>query len=153
MGVNQRAQVVMTPEEIDRFLRAGRVMTVASVGPTGHPHLVAMWYGFVQGSICFETKSKSQKAVNLRRDPRISCLIEDGQAYEELRGVSFEGTAEVIEDPAFLWQVGVSVFERYIGPYSEDKRPAVELMLRKRVGVKVTVERTRSWDHRKLGLS
>src|SRR5437879_169366 len=80
MGVNQRAQVVMTPEEIDGFLRAGRNMTVASLGPDGHPHLVAMWYGFVDGSICFETKSKSQKAVNLRRDPRVSCLIEDGEA-------------------------------------------------------------------------
>ena len=153
MGVNQRAQIVMTPAEVEEFLQGRRKMTVASLGPTGHPHLVAMWYGFVDGAVCFETKSKSQKAVNLRRDPRISCLVEDGEIYEELRGVSLEGTAEVIDDPEFLWKVGVSVFERYVRPYQEEHRPAVELMLRKRVAVKVHVERVRSWDHRRLGMS
>ncbi len=81
MGVNQRAQIVMTDAEVEAFLRDGRVMTVASIGPTGHPHLVAMWYGLVDGAICLETKAKSQKAVNLRRDSTISCLIEDGDIY------------------------------------------------------------------------
>lgn len=153
MGVNQRAQVSMSDAEVRDFVRSSRTMTVASLGPTGHPHLVAMWFGFVDDAICFETKAKSQKVQNLRRDPRVSVLVEDGEVYEQLRGVCLEGTADVIDDPDFLWRVGVSVFERYMGPYSEDKRPIVEFMLTKRVAVRVNVERTRSWDHRKLGLS
>jgi PPOX class probable F420-dependent enzyme len=152
VGVNQRAQIAMSPAEIDAFVQSSRTMTLASNGPSGHPHLVAMWYALVDGAPCFETKAKSQKVQNLRRDPRVSCLIEDGDVYEELRGVALEGTAEVIEDPDFLWQVGVSVFERYYGPYTEESKPVVEFMLNKRVAVRVDVERVRSWDHRKLGL-
>lgn len=151
-GVNQRAQITLTEDEIAGLLAGVRSMTVASIGPGGHPHLVAMWFAVLDGDICFETKAKSQKAVNLRRDPRITCLAEDGVVYDELRGVAVEGRAEVSEDPDLLWRVGVAVWERYNGPYSEDMRPFVEAMLRKRVAVRVRAERVRSWDHRKLGI-
>jgi PPOX class probable F420-dependent enzyme len=152
MGVNQRAQVGMTDTEVEEFIRAGRTMTVASLAPSGQPHLVAMWYAVIDGAPCIETKAKSQKAVNLRRDPRVSCLIEDGDVYEQLRGVSLEGTAEVIDDPDFLWRVGVGVWERYYSPYTEEHRAFVTAMLRKRVAVRINVQRVRSWDHRKLGM-
>ena len=151
-GVNQRAQIALTEDEIAGLLAGIRSMTVASIGPDGQPHLVAMWFAVLDGDICFETKAKSQKAVNLRRDPRITCLAEDGDVYDELRGVAVEGRAEVSEDPDLLWRVGVAVWERYNGPYTEDIRPFVEAMLRKRVAVRVRAERVRSWDHRKLGL-
>jgi PPOX class probable F420-dependent enzyme len=152
MGVNQRADIVLSDEEIQTFLAGSRSMTLASVGPDGHPHLVAMWFALIDGQICFETKAKSQKAVNLRRNPLVSCLVEDGTVYEDLRGVAIEGTAEVTDDAELLWAIGVNVFERYYGPYTEDLKPIVETMLTKRVAVRVRSDRVRSWDHRKLGL-
>src|SRR3954470_13571589 len=99
MGSNQRTQIVMSQAEIDDFVNTSRCGTVATIGGNGQPHLTAMWYAVVDGEVRFETKAKSQKAVNLRRDPRITFLIEDGNTYDTLRGVSFEGTAEVVEDP------------------------------------------------------
>ena len=152
MGSNQRAQIVMSDEEISQFVASSRAGTLATVGPDGHPHLTAMWYGVVDGDIWFETKAKSQKAVNLRRDPRVTFLLEDGITYDTLRGVSFEGTAEIVDDPEMIFRVGVSVWERYNGPYTEDLRPSVDMMMSKRVGVRLRVKRARSWDHRKLGL-
>jgi PPOX class probable F420-dependent enzyme len=152
VGINQRASIVMSAEEVDELLAGARTATMASIGPDGQPHLVAMWFAIVDGDICFETKAKSQKAVNLRRDPRISCLVEDGATYENLRGVSIEGTAEVTDDADLLWRIGVGIWERYYGPYSDDLKPLVETMLNKRVAVRVRPARTRSWDHRKLGL-
>ena len=79
-------------------------------------------------------------------------MIEDGHTYDTLRGVSIEGGASIVDDPDALWQVGVSVLERYTGPYTEEMKPFVEIMLNKRVAVRVDVERIRSWDHRKLGM-
>jgi PPOX class probable F420-dependent enzyme len=151
-GVNQRAQIKMTEEEIDSFLRERRPVTLCSINHDGSIHAVAMWYGFLEGAVAFETKAKSQKAVNLRRDPRITCMAEEGDYYEELRGVELVGRAEIVEEPERMWELGVSVFERYQGPYSEAMRPFVETMLHKRVVVKLHVERVVSWDHRKLGL-
>jgi PPOX class probable F420-dependent enzyme len=151
-GVNQRKTIEMTPAEVDAFLAERRAMSMCSISPDGSIHAVAMWYGFLDGLVTVETKAKSQKAQNLRRDPRLTLLFEDGDYYEELRGVELVGRAEIIEDPDRLWSLGVSVFERYYAPYSEELKPFIETMLHKRVGIQLQVERTVSWDHRKLGL-
>ena len=152
MGVNQRAQIVMSDEEIAEFVQQQRTATMATIGPTGRPHLVAMWFAVLDGTIWFETKSKSQKAVNLRRDDRLSVMIEDGQTYDTLRGVSFEGRGVIVDDPDLIWAVGVNVWERYTGPYTDEMKPFVDLMMNKRVVVRVDVDRVRSWDHRKMGM-
>lgn len=152
MGTNQRAQIVMSEAEIADFLASSRTGTLATIGHDGQPHLTAMWYAVVDGEIWIETKAKSQKAVNLRRNPRVTFLIEDGDTYDTLRGASFEGTAEIVDNPDAIFRVGVSVWERYTGPYTEDARPAVEMMMNKRIAVRLKVNRLRSWDHRKLGL-
>ncbi len=151
-GVNQRALIKMTPEEVDAFLHERRPVTLCSINHDGSIHAVAMWYGFLEGSVAFETKAKSQKVQNLRRDPRMTCMVEDGDYYEELRGVELVGRAEIVEDPARMWDLGVDLFERYHGQYTEELRPFVETMLHKRVVVKLLVDRVVSWDHRKLGL-
>ena len=154
MGQNQRSQIVMSADEIDAFLTQSRTATMATIGPSGMPHLVAMWYGLIDGRVYFETKAKSQKVQNLRRDPRIVVAVEAGDTYDQLRGVSIEGNAVLIEDTSAdeYWAAGISLFERYQGPYSEDMRPFVEVMMNKRVAVRVEPTRVRSWDHRKLGM-
>ena len=152
MSVNQRRQIVMSQEEVNQFLGEQRVATLATIGPGGRPHLVAMWYALIDGVLWFETKARSQKAANLRRDGQVTVMVEAGHTYDELRGVSLEGMATIVDDPEALWAVGVNVWERYSGPYSEEVRPLVELMLNNRVAVRVDVERVRSWDHRKLGM-
>ncbi len=152
VGINQRAQITMTDDEIATFLDRSRIANLATIGRDGTPHLVAMWYALVDGEIWFETKAKSQKAVNLRRDARVTVLIEDGLTYDALRGVSIEGRAEIVDDADAIAKVGISVWERYTGPYSDEVRPLVDQMMNKRIAVRVVADRTRSWDHRKLGL-
>ncbi len=152
MGTNQRAKVVMSDEEIEQFVASSRAGTLATIGSDGQPHLTAMWYAVVDGEIWLETKAKSQKAVNVRRDPRITFLLEAGDTYDTLRGVSFEGTAEIVDDPDAIFRVGVSVWERYTGPYTEEAKPAVDMMMHKRIAIRLVVKRIRSWDHRKLGM-
>lgn len=153
MGENQRAKIAMTDDEIAAFIERSRTATMATVLPSGRPHLVAMWYALLDGEIWFETKAKSQKAVNLRRDPTITVMIEDGQTYPTLRGVSIDGTAEIVDSDAdLLHRVGVSVWERYTGPYTDEMKPFVDQMMNNRIAVRVVPSRLRSWDHRKLGM-
>ena len=149
---NQRAQIRMTDDEVRAFLESSRTMTMATMGPSGHPHLVAMWFAFLDGVVWFETKTKSQKVQNLRRDPRISCMVEAGDTYDQLQGVLLQGTAAISDDPDALRRVGIDVFERYTGPFTDDLEPMLETMLKGRVAVRVDVENVASWDHRKLGM-
>jgi len=149
-GVKQRALIKMTPEEIDEYLAGRHTMTLCSINHDNTIHAVAMWYGFLEGAVAFETKAKSQKVLNLRRNPTITCMVEDGDTYNELRGVQIVGTAEVFEERDRLLEMGKSLFERHVGPYTDDMLPAVEMMLNKRVGIKVHPVRVASWDHTKL---
>ena len=151
-GSNQRRQIVMTDEEIADFVARSRTGTMATVGLDGQPHLVAMWYAVLDGDIWVETKIKSQKVVNIRRNPRVTFMIESGLTYDSLMGVSFEGVAEIHDEPDIIFAVGVNVWERYNGPYTDDLKPAVDMMMNKRVAVRIAAERVRSWDHHKLGL-
>ena len=141
----------MTEAEVDDFLHGRHTMSVATTNHDDTIHLVAMWYGFLEGCVAIETKTKSQKVRNLRRDPRMTCMVEAGERYEELRGVELVGRAELVEEPERMWEMGVDLFERYQGAYTEEMRPFVEAMLHKRVVVKLQVDRVVSWDHRKLG--
>lgn len=153
MGKNERSKITMADDEIVEFIDHSRTATMATLSADGRPHLVAMWYGVLDGEIWFETKAKSQKAVNLRRDPTLTVMIEDGRTYNTLRGVSIDGRAEIVDDdPDLLLRVGISVWERYTGPYSDEMRPYVDQMMNNRIAVRVVPTRTRSWDHRKLGM-
>lgn len=142
----------MTDEERDAFLRGRHVMNVATIGADGRIHLVAMWYGFVDGDqLAFWTYGKSQKIVNLERDPRLTALVESGEAYAELKGVELVGTGRVVRDPDVIRAVGESTWERYTGPVDDAARQAVGVVGAKRVAVLIDVEKYVTWDHTKLG--
>lgn len=151
-GLNQRSQIRMSAEEVEDFIAERRPMTMCTINHDGTIHAVAMWYGFLEGCVAIETKSKSQKARNLLRDPTVTVLFEDGEHYDELRGVELVCRAEIVDDAERLLELGKSVFSRYYTPYTDEMLPFVETMLQKRIVAKLHVERTVSWDHRKLGL-
>jgi PPOX class probable F420-dependent enzyme len=149
---NQRSQIVMSHDEQVEFLNQQRSSTLGTYGPQGQIHLVGMWYAVLDGAIWFETKKKAQKTVNLRRDPRCSFLVEAGHTYDQLRGVAVEGRGVVVEDEDVVWNVCVDIFGRYNGEYTEEMKPFVEFMAHNRAAIRLDPVRTRSWDHRKLGL-
>jgi PPOX class probable F420-dependent enzyme len=142
----------MTDEERDAYLRGRHNMTMATVGPSGRIHLVAMWYAFLDDEVALATFAKSQKIANLRRDPRITLLVETGETYDELKGVEIEGLATVHDDRDTVMEVCTSLVQRYYPVGSdEEARQIAEVMGAKRAVVTVTPEHISTWDHTKLG--
>lgn len=150
--MSRRKLIAMTDEEIHAFLQEQRTLQVATIDHDGYPHLVAMWYVLLDNKLVFWTYARSQKAVNLRRDPRLTCLVETGQRYEELRGVQIKGQAQIVDDPASVQHYGELIFERYTGgPLNDLTRSMVAAQAAKRLVVVVQPTEIVSWDHRKLG--
>ena len=149
---SRRDQIMMTTDEVEAFLDEQRTLQVASINADGTPHLVAMWYARHNGAIAFWTYAKSQKVVNLQRDPRLTVMVESGDKYEELKGVTIYGHARLVSDLDEVFAFGDNVYERYWGPIDNDMvREGVRAMGRKRVVVVVDPDKTVSWDHSKLG--
>src|SRR4029079_4706851 len=126
-----REQIHMSGDEIRAFLDEQRTMAVATIGRDGFAHVVAMWYVIVDGKLAFWTYAKSQKALNLRRDPRVTCLVEAGDSYGQLRGVSITGRAQSADDYETVFDVGAAVYARYQGDMTHASRQGVENEARK----------------------
>jgi nitroimidazol reductase NimA-like FMN-containing flavoprotein (pyridoxamine 5'-phosphate oxidase superfamily) len=149
---SRRASIALTDEETEQFLADGWTLQVASIGPKGFPHLVAMWYVVIDGRIHFTTFAKSQKILNLRRNPKLTAMLESGRAYQELRGWVIEGEGELVEDTPFTARVMALVGQKYNGiPVPTDTPEAALKVASKRVVVRINPVQTYSWDHSKLG--
>jgi PPOX class probable F420-dependent enzyme len=158
--VKHRDRVAMTPAEAGELLAAQHKVQLATNGPDGFPHLVTMYYVLTGGLITFWTYRTSQKALNLERDARISCLVETGEQYFDLRGVLVQGTARRVDDPAAVLEIGRRLAGIFAGPIiapgaapDGESAPVAQYVtssVSKRVGYLVEPTRVVSWDHTKL---
>ena len=147
----QRDAIRMSEAEAAAFLEECRSLQVATLDRDGAPHLTTVWFALHDGAFLFETYGKSQKVVNLRRDPRIAVLCEKGESYDELRGVSVQGRAEIVDSGERLPELMRLLVARNHPGLDEERVAAIAAqMARKRVVVIVRPDRTMSWDHRKL---
>jgi PPOX class probable F420-dependent enzyme len=145
-AVPRRRQIRMTEAEQAAFLRDNSKCALATIGPDGFPHVVAMGFYVEAGAYWMTSYAKAQKVLNIRRNPKVGVMVETGRAYAELQGVMVRGTCEVIEDVETVRRV------------MNHRRDAAESGRRgsfdsapKRVVLKITPHKTTSWDHRKLG--
>ena len=154
-----RKDISMNEEEVQAFLSSGaKTLQVATIGIDGAPHLAPMWFVMENGRIVFRSFAKSQKIVNLRRDPRLTVLVETGNAYADLQGVMIKGEAALVDDPAYVLQIYGELAARYpmLGdqPVSLDPQALEATFGRfaaKNTAVIVEPEKITSWDHTKLG--
>jgi PPOX class probable F420-dependent enzyme len=150
---SRRDQIRMSDEELRAFLEEQMIMSCATIGPTGRPHLIPLWYVPDGSELRGWTYAKSQKARNLARDPHATVQVEDGVQYHELRGVMLECDVDVERDTDRVADYGLALFTRYGGggELPAAVRDAVVQQAPKRVGLRFSPTRVVSWDHAKLG--
>ena len=153
-----RKDITMTPAEINEFLRANTVLEVATLGKDGWPHLAPMWYVVEDGKVVFRSFTKSQKIVNLRRDPRLTVLIETGEDYSQLRGVMIKAVAQLVDDPEYVLSIYGALAAKYpmindtpMELEGEALESALGRFASKNTAVIVEPIDIVSWDHTKLG--
>ena len=148
----KRDLIRMSDEEIWPFIESRKSLQVATLNKDGSVQLTTLWFAVVDGAIVFETFTKSQKIVNLKRDPRIAVLVEDGTTYDQLRGVSINARAELVDDPAEVERYAAHIVRKNNPEVPPEMVPqAAKMMAQKRTVVVIRPERIASWDHRKLG--
>ena len=97
--MSRRDQIKLSDGSWRTFLDEQRVVICATNGVRGWPHLMPLWYVVREGEIWAWTYAKSQKVRNLERDPRATLQIEDGEQYDELRGVMIEARRRAASGP------------------------------------------------------
>lgn len=150
---SRRDQIALAPEERSRYLAEAKTIILTSIDHRGYPHPVAMWFAVEpDGGIVMTTYGRSQKVLNLRRNPKCALLVESGESYEALKGLLIRGHAEIQEDTERVLDVLAMVHARYAMPGTGGAlREALRGQAKKRVVIRVLAERESSWDHAKLG--
>lgn len=141
----------MTAQEQKTFLATTKTLVLSSIDSRGYPHSVAMWFSTVDGLVHMTTFRKSQKVLNIRRNPKVSLLAESGTRYSELRGLMIRGRAELVDDLDLCATILTDIQSRYFGAADSSVRDILRQQAAKRVAVRVHPERVTSWDHSKLG--
>ena len=149
--MNRRKVIELSIQEQETFLRDTKTIVLSTIDGRGYPHSVAMWYAIDAGCYWMTTYSKSQKAVNIERNPRVALLAEAGSTYDTLKGVLIRGRAELIHDLDACVRLLTRIHQKMMGALPTGIEEALKLQARKRVIIKVTPERVSSWDHSKLG--
>jgi len=132
------------------MLAGSSKLQLASINRDGTAHLVTMFYTMLDGRIAFWTYRSSQKALNIARDPRVTCLVEAGEEYFELRGVQVTGTAVCVSEPDGVLDIGRRIAAGMRDVPAGALEDYVTHAARKRFGYIVAPARVVSWDHRKL---
>ncbi|HEX5622108.1 MAG TPA: pyridoxamine 5'-phosphate oxidase family protein [Solirubrobacteraceae bacterium] len=150
--MSRRAEIAMAADEVAAFIADQRVVTCATLGHDGWPHLMPLWFVLRDGECWAWTYAKSQKVRNLERDPRCTLQFETGDSYDQLRGVMLKCETEIARELDAVAGVGAEIAERYGGVALDDgARGAILAQAAKRVALRFRVRGTASWDHRKLG--
>jgi PPOX class probable F420-dependent enzyme len=134
----------MTREEVYAWLDNGpRWCRLATVGRDGYPHQVPLGYFRLDEDIY--VSMRGQRLVNVRRNPKVSIVVDSGEGMNELKGAVIEGDAELIEDPAAILEVLRESARRRGTP--EDQLPTEARA--GRVYIRVTPRKIASWDNAK----
>jgi pyridoxamine 5'-phosphate oxidase family protein len=83
--------MLFTPNELE-FLRSQRIARVATVGPSGWPHVVPVMYTLDDNG-AFEFDVDGVKLRNLASEPRGAMVVD---AMGPKRGLAVQGRAELI---------------------------------------------------------
>ena len=151
MSVNRRELIQMTDDERHAFIEEQKSLQVSCIGADGWPHLTTLWFAVVDQKIVFETYTRSQKILNLRRNPNITLLLEDGIVYEKLRGVMIKGMARLESKPENVEKYAKDVMLRNQPELGEEiLSEAAKQMSLKRTAVIIEPHEMISWDHTKL---
>jgi PPOX class probable F420-dependent enzyme len=145
--------VRMDESEVSECLGSAHTGILATLRSGGAPAIVPLWFVVVDGSVCLRTLGSSAKAKHIQDDPRVSFLVESGQAWAELRAVVIYGVAELIDSPEFRSRIDDALAEKYANFLMPGNAPSRtrEHYAASRIYLRVVpTGRTLTWDNSKL---
>lgn len=149
---SRRDLIAMSQEERKAYIGEAKTATLVTNGKDGYPHAVAMWfYSDEDETVWMTTYRKSQKVMNLKRDPKAALHVESGTSYEVLKGVLMRGDIEVVDDTEVVLDTLKKVTGKMTGATIDNVDEGMRKMAGKRIVMKFTPKKFASWDHTKLG--
>ena len=127
-----QSAAVRALEPVRAFLSAPRCAVLATIGTDGAPRQIIIHYVLGEDHLRINGHRDRRWVANLRRDPRVSLVVHDQDAY--LHYVSIRGTATLLDEGATAVAEAMSQATRY-------REDPADFANQPRVSFRVDVER------------
>ncbi|MEX0682450.1 MAG: PPOX class F420-dependent oxidoreductase [Dehalococcoidia bacterium] len=94
----------------ERFLKGRHVAVLGTIRASGEPLLTPIWYLYRDGAILMRTADESEKAKNIRNDPRVTVCVQDERPPYKSVTVYGAATIEAVDDA-----LGPKMARHYLG--------------------------------------
>src|SRR6185436_14619829 len=112
--------VQLSPDEAWAVVTASHTGIFTSLRRDGVPIALPVWFAVLDRRIYVSGPVTVKRLLRVRRDPRVSFLVESGERWAELRAVHLTGQARIVTEPELLEKVKLLLDDKY-GPYRTDR--------------------------------
>ena len=131
-----------------RTFKDVRVVHLGSILPTGWPHVVPLWFVWLEDALYVTCRRGSRVWRNLLRDPRVALELERGQAWTEQAGALVHGLAEPLDHEEDSAKRALSAwFEKYRAELGGLGFAAYTDQVQQPVVFRVRPDRLATWIH------
>jgi nitroimidazol reductase NimA-like FMN-containing flavoprotein (pyridoxamine 5'-phosphate oxidase superfamily) len=148
--------VRLTDEELNEFLGNSHTLIIATTRKSGEPFMTPVWYVWMDGAFWARTGADSPKVKHIKREPRVCCLVEEGEKWVDLRAAIVSCDAEIITDQGEIERIGEALDKKYAS-FRMDQAAVPDATKKHyastRAIIKMTPrpgEKLRSWYNRKI---
>jgi PPOX class probable F420-dependent enzyme len=148
--------VRLSREEAWAELERAHTGILTTLRADGVPIALPVWFVALDEKVYVSAPARTKKLQRIRRDPRVSFLVESGERWAELCAVHLTGSARVVDDPAQRDRVQELVDEKYASFRSD--RSAMPDATRQYYAVPTEIieivpdDRILTWDNTRLGV-
>jgi nitroimidazol reductase NimA-like FMN-containing flavoprotein (pyridoxamine 5'-phosphate oxidase superfamily) len=132
-------------EELEDFLASQRTARLATVDAQGRPQVVPLWFVWADRAMFLNSTLGNVTVRNVQRNSEVTAVVDDGESYDQLRGVLLRGRAVPADGDHRIDNVRRTWSEKYMGgtPVPYDR-------WRNRVWLRLDPTSITSWDFRKI---
>ena len=147
--------IELNNDELEQFLNKGHTLILATIRKSGEPFLTPIWYVYQDGAFFIRTPAKSAKVQHIKRDPRVCCLLEEGERWIDLKAAVLSCHAEIVEDNDVCEAIARDFGAKY-AEFSPNLKSTPKATSRHYASKTATVKLTprpediRSWFNRKI---
>lgn len=124
------------------------VVSVATLGPDGAPHVVPLWFVWPDDAIYVSTRREGRTWANASADPRVALTVDLGRSWVEIAGIEVVGRATPLAaEHADMRQPISAWHEKYRPLLAGDGFPRFAEEVRGLGFLRVEPERIAAWDH------
>ena len=127
------------------FIRSQKILRLATIDSQGNPHIVPVWYDYINRKFYIGTNTRTTKARNVKKNPRVSFCVDEGIKSPDIFGIMGIGRAKLVLENRRVKQVAKKILGRYFK--SLNNKSAQELLDDTDCIIEITPTKLTNWKY------